>query len=58
MRICDVLELPKIEYCDYLKVNDEDVYVNINPFYYDYLKYVNEIYDYLKSQNYEYLGTR
>ena len=58
LRICDALELPKIEYCDYLKVNDEDVYVNINPFYYDYLKYVNKIYDYLKFQNYEYLGTR
>ena len=50
--------MPEIKNIDYLNVNDEDIYININPFIYDNLDYVKILYEYLTTQNFKYLGTR
>ena len=53
---CGVAELPVLEGVDYVKVNDQDVYFDAN--YETMEEYAYRVYEYLKSQNLEYLGTR
>jgi len=52
---CFVPELPAIEK-DYVKHNDEDIYVYFST--QEREAYICEIYEYLKLQNFKYLGTR
>ena len=52
---CLVDELPTIEK-DYVNNNDQDIYVNFTSK--EREAYINEIYGYLKSQNFKYFGTR
>lgn len=56
LKECLVEDLPEIQNVDYVKKNDEDVYFYMNSN--DYNSYVNIVYNYLKSQNFEYLGTK
>ena len=56
LKECLVEDLPEIQNVDYVKKNDEDIYFYMN--YNDYNSYVNTVYNYLKSQNFEYLGTK
>lgn len=58
LEVCDVPDFPEIDYCDYINVNDEDIYVNINPYSYDYVDYMKIIYSYLLEKNFKYIGTR
>lgn len=58
LEVCDVPNFPEIDYCDYINVNDEDIYVNINPYSYDYVDYIKIIYSYLLEKNFKYIGTR
>ncbi len=53
---CGVAELPKLEGIDYVKVNDQDIYFDTN--YETMEEYAYRVYEYLKSKNLEYLGTR
>ena len=52
---CLVGDLPKIEK-DYVNHNDEDIYVSFTSK--EREAYVAEVFEYLKSQNFKYLGTR
>ena len=52
---CFVGDLPTITK-DYVNHNDEDIYVNFTNS--EFEAYAKSVYDYLLSQNYEYLGTR
>ena len=52
---CLVSDLPTVKK-DYITHNDKDIYVNFNAN--EYEAYVNEMYEYLMSQNFKYLGTR
>ena len=52
---CLVGDLPKIEK-DYVNHNDEDIYVSFTNK--EREAYVAEVFEYLKSQNFKYLGTR
>ena len=52
---CFVSELPVIEK-DYVKHNDENIYVYFST--QEREAYICEIYEYLKLQNFQYLGTR
>ena len=52
---CLVGDLPTIEK-DYVNHNDEDIYVSITSK--ELEAYVAEVFEYLKSQNFKYLGTR
>lgn len=56
LKECLVEDLPEIKNVEYVKKNDEDVYFYMNSN--DYNSYVNIVYNYLKSQNFEYLGTK
>lgn len=52
---CYVGDLPAVTK-DYVKHNDENIYVSFTTE--ERESYVNEIYEYLKSQSFEYFGTR
>ncbi len=52
---CLVGDLPTITK-DYVKHNDENIYVSFTDS--EFEAYAKSVYDYLLSQNYEYLGTR
>ena len=52
---CLVSDLPAITK-DYVNYNDEDIYVSFTTE--ERVSYITEIYEYLKSQGFEYLGTR
>ena len=52
---CLVGDLPTITK-DYVKHNDENIYVSFTDS--EFEDYAKSVYDYLLSQNYEYLGTR
>ena len=52
---CLVGDLPTVTK-DYVKHNNEDIYVSFTDS--ELEAYVKSVYDYLLSQNYEYLGTR
>ena len=52
---CLVGDLPTITK-DYVKHNDEDIYVSFTDS--ELEAYVKSVYDYLRSQEYKYLGTR
>ena len=52
---CLVGDLPTITK-DYIKHNDEDIYVSFTSKERD--AYVSEVFEYLKSQNFKYFGTR
>ena len=52
---CLVADLPTIEK-DYVNHNDEDIYVSITSK--ELEAYVAEVFEYLKSQNFKYFGTR
>ena len=56
LKECLVEDLPEIQNVEYVKKNDEDVYFYMNSN--DYNSYVNIVYNYLKSLNFEYLGTK
>lgn len=53
---CLVKDLPKIQDVDYLKKNDENIYFYMTNN--DYERYIDTVYNYLKSQNFKYLGTK
>lgn len=52
---CLVSDLPAITK-DYVNYNDEDIYVSFTTV--EYESYITEIYEYLKSQSFEYWGTQ
>ncbi|MDD6879215.1 MAG: hypothetical protein PUD59_03180, partial [bacterium] len=54
LKECLVEDLPVIQNVEYVKKNDKDVYFYMNSN--DYNSYVNI--NYLKSQNFKYLGTK
>ena len=56
LKECLVEDLPEIQNVEYVKKNDEDVYFYMNSS--DYNSYINTVYNYLKSLNFEYLGTK
>ena len=53
---CIVDELPEIKDTDYVNVNDQEIYMNLSED--EYEDYVETVYEYLKTQDYRYLGTR
>ena len=53
---CLVKELPKIQNVDFVNKNGEDIYFYMNES--EFNLYINKIYNYLKSQNFKYLGTK
>ena len=53
---CIVDELPEIKDTDYVNVNDQEIYMNLAED--EYEDYVETVYEYLKTQDYRYLGTR
>ena len=54
--LCLVSDFPIIEGSEFLKVNDENIYVNWE--YERYKDYVDTFYEYIKSKHFAYLGTR
>lgn len=54
--LCLVSDFPIIEGSEFLKVNDENIYVNWE--YERYKDYVVTFYEYIKSKQFVYLGTR
>ncbi len=52
---CLIPDFPEIQ-DNYLIKGNNDIYVNFSEE--EYKSYVNEVYEYLKSKNFEYLGTR
>ena len=53
---CEVPNLPEFESNIYLKENDDNIYVTMS--YIEFNNYCEKVYDYLKSINLMYLGTR
>lgn len=51
----EIEDLPEISNTDYLIKNDKLIYLKLN--YNDFNSYANDILLYLKTQNFEYLGT-
>jgi len=52
---CSIDDFPAVDK-NFVNYNDDDIYVSFTAN--ELEAYINEIYDYLKSQNFEYLGTR